>query len=179
MTQINLLPWREQARKVKQIRFGITLGVFVCITLIIVGILHLYYHSVVNYQERRNAFIQTQITKATAELAELDAKKEGQDEIVSDLAFLIMLRNESYNAVSLLDELVRVVPEGISLNRIVRNKNNIVLYGKSASDVQITLFMKNISKSSIFKQPVLSEFTAKENNVGNETYFQLQVEQRV
>ena len=101
-----------------------------------------------------------------------------QIDILMELNFLMQLRNTSYRSVNLLDHLVHLVPDGISLNKIIRIDKLVTIFGKSASDVQVTLFMKNIAKSKVLTQPVLTEFTAKENKSDTGTYFQLLTEQR-
>lgn len=178
MPQINLLPWREQAKKAKKIRVALYLAGFICLTLLFVLILHIYYDILIYNQESRNDFLQSEMTEEGAQLLALKKKKEKQTAIISELRFVISLREKSYSAVNLLDELVRVVPEGVSFNKIIRNGNNIVILGKAQSEVQITLFMKNITKSVVFKQPVLTQISSKENVSGNETYFQLKIEQQ-
>jgi len=178
MLQINLLPWREQARLVKKKQFNLVLAGFIGLTVFFVLMIHFYFDGLINYQQKRNTFLQDQLTQAEAELAALNKKKNEVQVIDAALHFIISLREKSFQAVRLLDGLVRVVPEGVTLNKIARADNTITLLGSAQSDIQITYFMKNMENSPIFYQPTLSEISSKETSMGDETYFQLKVEQR-
>lgn len=178
MTQINLLPWREQARKEKHIRFGMTVLAAVCFTLFLILLLHIYYSSLIAFQERRNVYLSDELNKEETELKELNKKKDEQAEIIAGLNFIASLRQKSYKVVSMLSELVRVIPSGISLNKVVRTGDKLIIFGKAQSEVEITLLMKNIAKSTVFSKPELTEFTSKENSGGNEIDFQMHVEQQ-
>lgn len=178
MTQINLLPWREQARQKKRWRFLFILIGFVVLTLFMVMLLHIYYSVLISNHNSEIILIQSSLAKEEVTLADLN--KENQDKTKIDLhvKFLIGLRKRSFDAVRLLDELPRVIPEAVSLTHLVRENNNITLIGKAGSNLQVTLFMENIGKSKFFKQPVLTEISSKENASGDERFFQLKVEQK-
>ncbi|EKD45539.1 MAG: hypothetical protein ACD_69C00244G0002 [uncultured bacterium] len=176
MTQINLLPWREQARKNKKIRFGLTIAATLSLALFCTLIAHLYLQMLITMQQQRNAYLQTQLSQEQTILSMLNKKKQEQTTINSELHFIMSLRQENYQAIRLFDTLVRVIPEGISINKIARDGNNIVLLGKAQSNLQITLLMKNIAKTLVFKQPELTEITGRESNVGETRNFQIKVQ---
>lgn len=178
MIQINLLPWREQARKEKKLRFAITLGGFVGLTLFLVVLLHLYFYSLIRYQKNNNIFLETELKQEQLAIGTFNKKKKEQAEIDTHLRFIFTLRNKGYKATAVLDELAQIVPEAILLNKIIREGNMIFISGKAESNLQVTLFMENISQSRIFKQPVLTEITGKGSSSGEERYFQLKVEQQ-
>ena len=178
MIQINLLPWREAARQEKRKRFGLTIGAFVVLSIFLIFLMHLRYAGMLRQQNARTNFLKMELAKENGELTQLNEQvKEG--ELIDDqLHFLTALRENSYKAVSLLDELARVIPEAVSLSRISRNETNVILFGKAVSDVQITLFMKNMTKSRIFSQPVLTEINARDSGEDASTFFQLMVKQK-
>lgn len=177
MTQINLLPWREQARQARKMEFVYVLAAFIGLTLIFVFIGHLYYGSLISHQQKNNAFLQEQLDQEQQILNALNKKKKQQTLIYSQLNFLISLQEKSYQVVRMLDELVRVIPDGVALLKVTREKNSVTMYGKANSNLQVTQFMENIEKSSVFKQPILTEIAAKDGVLREEKYFQLQVEQ--
>ena len=61
---------------------------------------------------------------------------------------------------------------------LTRENNSISITGRAKSNLQITLFMENLAKSNIFKQPELTNISGKENSSGEERIFQLKVDQR-
>lgn len=177
MPQINLLPWREQIRQIKKKHFGIIVAICVGITLFLIFLLHIHYKNLINYQIKRNTFLQGELSKEQNELGVLNKKKNAQLSVDTELKFISVLREKSYRAVRMLDALVRVVPEGIALNKIIRDDNNIIILGKAQSEIQITYFMKNLAQSNIFEQPVLTEINSKQTSSGAETEFELRVKQ--
>lgn len=178
MTKINLLPWREQARRARKLQFVYILAGAIGIAILFIVILHLYYNMLIGHQQSRNIFLQTQIDREQTTLGILAKKKKEQTVVDTELHFIFGLREKSYQAVRLLDELPRIVPEGLSFNNIARTSKGIILIGKAQSNLEITLFMKNIAKSKIFKQPELTNITGKESAVGEERSFELKVEQQ-
>jgi len=177
MTQINLLPWREQARQAKKIRLGIVAGITVGIAIVVNIIIHLLMLSSIHHQQSRTAFLQTELSAVGGVLVDLNRKKREQDAVISELNFIYSMRKKSYNAIILFDTLVKVVPDAISFNKIIRENNTITITGKSSSNLQITQLMKNITGINIFKQPDLKEIIGKENVSGDERLFQIKVEQ--
>lgn len=177
MTQINLLPWREEARRKKQMRFGLAiLGTFI-IGLIFVVFIHFHYNSLINNQTARNDFLQQELGKEQVVLTDLNKIKKQQKQIGDQLHFIFSLRLVSYEATQLLDNLARVVPDGITFTKIAREGKIITIIGKAKSNQEITLLMKNIANVKMFKEPDLTDITAKETTQGEERAFQLKVEQ--
>ena len=127
-------------------------------------------------QEQRNNYLQSELDQANAGLDVLKRKTK-QSIVDTQLRFIFSLRNRSYQAVRMLDELTRIIPDTISLTEISRTGNTITILGRAQSNLQITLFMKNLDRSPVFKQPVLTEINTKENTSGDERSFRLTVEQ--
>lgn len=178
MTQINLLPWREQERNLRKLRFFYALGGCIGLSIIAIIIIHLILSHRIQIQKDINTFFQSQIQLNNAEITELEAKQKAQLETRDKIAFLVNLQNESFKAVKLLNELVKIMPTTISLEILKREKNTITLIGIAQSNLDITLLMKRLANSTIFTQPVLKEISAKKDDPLAARMFQLQVEQQ-
>lgn len=178
MIQINLLPWREKARIKKRNEFGYIVLAFIGMTLLAVLFTHIHYAKQLSRQRYRNTFFQTEIAKENATLMSLNDQVSSGETSDKELHFLMTMRNNSYQAVSLLDELVRVIPEAVTFSQITRAGNDIMIAGKAASDYQITELMKNMSQSHIFNQPELVNIDSKSNKNDNLIAFQLKVTQK-
>ena len=157
--------------------FVYVLAGFIGLTIFFLFLAHLYYGSLIKNQQKNNTFLQEQLDKEQVVLNDLNKKKKQQTIIDSQLNFLLSLRDKSYRAVRMLDELARVVPEGVFLLKIVSQNNTLTLFGKATSNLQVTQFMENIDKSAVFMQPVLTEISAKDNSAGEEKFFELNVKQ--
>lgn len=178
MTQINLLPWREQARQLSRIRFIATSSMVVVLAFISIILIHIYLSKLLDYQGRRIAYLQSEMGKEQAQLNTLIAQKKEQVIIGNDLNFILNLRERSYRAVQLLDSLARIAPNGVSFNKVIRKGDDVTLMGKAKSNLQVTSLMKNIIHSKIFDQPDLNQITNKDSSSSEERLFTLNVEQR-
>jgi Tfp pilus assembly protein PilN len=177
MPQINLLAWREQALKVKQTRFiAIAVSVIIFAIILIIGC-HIYYSSSLSRQLGRNQYLQTQLGEEQKLLDVLKAKKIDLLKIDANLKFLMNLRQQSYQAVQLLEAVTRATPDGITLNKMLREEKSITINAKAASHMDISTFMERLGKMKIFNQPVLSVITEKESPTGNDIIFEVKVEQ--
>jgi type IV pilus assembly protein PilN len=179
MIQINMLPWRERAREIKKKNFVASLSIAIGCTLFVIFLFHMYYDDLVRYQDKRNAFLQGQIAQKQVEIDELRKDKEQQAVIQTKLQFLMSLREKGYRAVRLLNELLKVVPDAVTLSKLERNGNAITIEGKAQSELVITAFLKSISEVSIFNQPVLTGISSRQGATeSSERVFQIKVEQK-
>lgn len=175
MVQINLLPWREQELKEKQKKFLILLGYLLIFTLFILFIIHLYLAALLSSQLDRNDYLSSQLKIEQQALEQLYNNKQKLLTLDAQIHFIFNMQRISYQAVSFLSELTRIVPSGVWLDEINRQGSVLSIEGNAESDSQVTIFMKNIYKSSVFSQPVLTEISAKESNASQRKQFRLNV----
>ncbi len=173
MTQINLLPWREKSRQDQRMLFIAILIGFVALTYFLVFILHALVRERINYQNARNNYLQSALLTEQDQLGQLNKSKNAKQKIEQQLHYLFNLRNESYQAVLLFSELAKLTPQGVSLNKIIREANTVTIIGRAKSNLEVTMFMESLEKSPVFEHPVLTEINAKENSVENQRFFQL------
>ncbi len=178
MTQINLLPWREEIRRQKKIHFAILIGLFVGLGVLTTGLLHFYFHQVVRYHERRNQFLEKILDSESAKLMDLNSKKKEKILLDKKINFIISIKKNDFQVVSLLDGLVRLIPKEMILTKLIRDKNKITLIGRATAYTQITQLMESMSKSNLFYQPDLTQISGQEDRKDEGRDFQLQVEQR-
>jgi len=178
MVRINLLPWREQARRAKQIRFGITLGIFLVLTFIMLIFVHIYLSGWISAEQQRSAYLRSEFDADQLDLTALKTEKDKQVLLEAQLHFVMDLRAKGFRAIHLLSALVKTVPISLSLEKILRRGNTIFISGKAQSDLQITLFMKNIGAEGSFNPPVLTEISTQLNGTVEERHFQMKIEQQ-
>lgn len=177
MTQINLLPWREQARKKRQNRFGIIALVAAGLGIFFAVFFHLDYAFRISEQNKRNVTLQTALDEESTHLTSLNKQKKELLDVDNQLHFIYSLRTNGYQAIRLLNQMAELSPESITLSKIVRIGSTISIAGSAKSNMQITLFMESIEKSKYFHQPVLNEIHGKQNDTGEERSFELKLEQ--
>ena len=178
MVQINLLPWKEQERQVELVIFSLKLLVSALAALFCVFLCHVYFDQVIHYRQKRNDFLQAELNQTQVELAALEKQQEQETALLDKMHFIINLRNQNYKIVRLLDALAVLTSPTVSLTKIIRDKDNITLEGVAQSDIEITLFMKNLARSSIFDEPVLTGIGPKKTGEIIQRFFQLKLTQR-
>jgi type IV pilus assembly protein PilN len=178
MAQFNLLPWKEQERQIQKIIFAATVGAFAVLALFFVILCHFYLYGALKYQEKRNSFLESELGQAQSFLADLEKQQAQEHVLIDEMHFIINLRDQNFQAVRLLDALAILTSSTISLTKVAREGNAVTVDGVALSDIEITLFMKNLAKSTIFEQPVLTGITEKKVGEIVQRSFQLKLLQR-
>lgn len=155
MARINLLPWREERRKQKQIEFFMVLGIAVVITLGVWGGIHWYYEQRISYQETRNQFLEGQIVRLDQRIKEIQELERERARLLARMRAIEQLQTNRPLIVRLFDELVDNLPEGVSLTRVQQQGGNITINGVAQSNARVSNFMRNLEASPWLSDPTL------------------------
>jgi type IV pilus assembly protein PilN len=160
MANINLLPWRESLR-VEQKKNYLTMVVALALgTLSLMFGLGTVVDNLISNQNQRNQFIEQQLTVLDGQIAKIKDTKEAKQAIGKRMALIEQLE-ASRNAVpKVLDELVKLVPPGLSFTSFSRTGNQIEVLGVSESNNRLADFMRRLEESSVFSSGDLSSITA-------------------
>src|SRR6201986_2144518 len=110
MPRINLLPWREQERKVRRREFGIAAGAPVVPALVFAGGGKLLYSSWIDAQNEKNNLLKKEIVKLDAEIADIQDLEDRKQRLVARMEIIEKLQRKRPEIVHQFDELVRTVP---------------------------------------------------------------------
>ena len=155
MTKINLLPWREDLRKKKQKDFINAVVLVALIGILSVVLTHSYIEQLKIYQNQRNQLLQNEITlldKKIVEIKDIEAKKK---QLQTKIKLIEQLQESRHEAVHLLDEISKIIPEGIFLTKLTQSGHELTFEGKSESNAQISAFMRAIEASLWLQKPTL------------------------
>lgn len=148
MILINLLPHRELARKRARDAYNVMLALAAVVGVLIAGLIYLGYQVAIENQQSRNAFLTTENArldnqiKEVAELqGEISALKARQQAVES-------LQTNRNLPVHLLNDMVRVLPEGIYLNSVKQDGENILFTGVAQSQERVSELLRNLSSDS-------------------------------
>lgn len=178
MVQINLLPWREQTRKLQKGRFITAFVFFILVAVFLLVCFHIYYAGLLNRQMALNDYLQTQINAEQNNIDSINSKQKDKLQLEDQLNFISNMYAENYNAIRLLNEISTIIPSGLKIKSITRNANHISLDGMAPSDLAITQFMQDLSHSPLFNQPVLSIINNENGASGAERYFKIDVDEK-
>ena len=177
MAKINLLPWREERRKELLNEFLTMLGLVAFMAVITIGVVHFYHSQLIERQNNRISYIDKRIQevdKKIVEIKELEKKKEA---LLSRMRAIESLQQDRPLIVHLFDELVRAVPDGVSITTLKQTGPSIVIEGSAQSNARVSSFMKKIEKSDWLHEPKLSVIKDNTRIKGND--FVLQFKQKL
>ncbi|WP_158972081.1 PilN domain-containing protein [Paraglaciecola sp. L3A3] len=160
MAHINLLPWRESRRAEQKKNYISLLAV---IALLCVGLMFgigNIIEQLTKNQNIRNQFIQQQISLLDEQIETIKNIKKDKQAIEQRMALIEQLE-ASRNAVPIvLDELVKLVPPGLSFRSFSRQDNRIEILGVSESNNRLADFMRQLENSTVFSSGTLSSIVA-------------------
>jgi type IV pilus assembly protein PilN len=171
MPRINLLPWREQQRKVRRREFSVALGgaAFAAVVFVIGG--KLLYSSWTDAQVEKNNLLKKEIVKLDAQIADIQNLENQKQRLVSRMEIIEKLQRKRPEIVHLFDEIVKTVPEGIYLTQIKESGNKLEIHGVAQSSTRVSTFMRNIDTSVWMANPLLQVVeSAKDSPTGGSSF---------
>ncbi len=155
MTRINLLPWREQLRKKKLEDFVAWVLLFMFLSALVMGAVHLQMDRLIDIQRRRNEYLQSEIRTLDEKIKEIQALDVKKRNLLARMEVIQQLQVSRPEMVHLFDEIARTVPEGVYLGDIVQTDRRLVINGVAQSNARVSGFLHNLEASSWLTKPVL------------------------
>ena len=157
MVRINLLPHREQKRQARQRQFvSLAIGLAV-LALAVVGLVHVVIAARIENQNSRNALLKTEIAKLDEQIKEIDKLREQTQALLARKQIVETLQANRTEAVHLLDQLVRQLPDGLYLRSVRQSGAKVTLIGYAQSNARVSTLMRNIESSPWLGNPELVE----------------------
>jgi len=178
MRQVNLLPWREARRKQRKREFGILGVLTVVFSLLVVGVVHLYFSTSIEYQRARNNYLQAEIEEQKRVEKEINALEKAKAQILGRMEVIQNLQRSRPEMVHVFDAMVRVLPEEVFLTNLARSGEALVITGVARNNNLVSDFMRNLRDSEWFGEPVLQVITNQETDGVRASFFELRVAKR-
>ena len=157
MVRINLLPHREQKRQARQRQFvSMAIGLAV-LGAAIVGLGHVIIAARIDNQNSRNALLKTEITALDQQIKEIDKLREQTSALLARKQIVETLQSNRTEAVHLLDQLVRQLPDGLYLRSLKQVGAKVTLNGYAQSNARVSTLMRAIESSPWLSSPELIE----------------------
>lgn len=175
MIRINLLPHRELKRKARQQQITVLAGVTFILGLVIVGAVHVAIVGQIEYQNGRNNYMKEQIVILDKKIEEIKKIKELTDALLARKRVVETLQDDRVEVVHLLDQLVRLLPDGVYLRSIKQADHDINLAGYAQSSSRVSVLMRNLESSPWLESPSLIEIKVATVNNARLNEFNLNV----
>lgn len=163
MIKINLLPHRQIRRAERQREFGLLASLVAIAAAAILFASWSYINAQIRTQQERNQRLQDEMVRLDKEIAIIVTLKEQIKHVLERKQIVEGLQSDRNQAVQILDELARLLPEGVSLKSIKQIENEIELKGVADTNARVASLVHNLSGSSVIHNPNLVEIKASTN----------------
>ena len=160
MMRINLLPHRAEKRRARQTQFVALSLITIVMAGLLVGFVQVAIGTQVSYQERRNTYLKQQTAILDKQIAEIKKLREQTESLLARKNVVEGLQSTRSDVVHLLDQMLRILPDGVYLQKLKQNGNKISLVGFSQSNARISTFMRAVEDSPWLNSPKLIEIHA-------------------
>jgi type IV pilus assembly protein PilN len=157
MTEINLLPWREQKREQEKKEFVTYLLIGLISALVISFLINYYASSLVEMQTQRNERLKNEITQLEKQIKEIADIKKVREALIARMNIIQNLQATRILTVRLLDEVIKILPDGVYLYQMKREGDKVSVLGYAESNTNISQLMRNIEGSPWIQDPELTQ----------------------
>jgi len=177
ITQINLLPWREELRQEQKKQF-VLMSVMTCVlAAAIVGLIHFQMQAKIDYQSSRNSFLANEIHKVDEEIKEIRELQKVRRSLIERMEVIQNLQGSRPSIVHLFTEIVSTVPNGVYLKSLNQTGSKLLVNGQAESNARVSTYMRNLSASEWLKEPNLTIIEIEDITVNRISTFTLTVTQ--
>ena len=161
MILINLLPHREEKRRLRKQAFFVGLGFSVVLGAVVVALWYAIQMQMMSTQQERNETLRAAISKLDEEIKDVSSLKAEIDSLKARQRAVEDLQTDRNMPVYLLNELVSQTPEGVYLTSIKQTDKNVLVTGMAQTNERVSEFLRNTNtRSEWLEHPELVEIKA-------------------
>jgi len=160
MIRVNLLPHRAEKRKARQLQFIMLSVLSLVLGAMVVGFVHVAISTQISYQERRNTYLKQEIAVLDKQIDEIKKLREQTQSLLSRKTVVENLQSTRSDVVHLLDQMLRILPDGVYLKSVKQSVNKISVVGYAQSNSRVSTLMRSIEDSPWLDSPTLIEIHA-------------------
>ena len=155
---INLLPHREEKRRLRKQAFFVGLGASVAAGAVLIVLGYMVQQQMMSSQTERNEFLKAEILKLEDQIKDVSSLKEEIESLRARQRSVEDLQTDRNMPVYLLNELVRQTPEGMYLTNIKQDNQTVLLSGVAQTNERVSEFLRNTAYNSVWlERPELVE----------------------
>lgn len=178
IVRINLLPYRQIKRAERQRQFNLLLLATFVAGAAVVFLGHSYVSNHVDRQNSRNQRLEEANRKLDQEISDIKTLKAKIDAVLARKRVVENLQTDRSQAVILLDEIARQLPEGVYLTSLKQEGGSVTLEGIADTNARVASLVRNLNSSSWLELPQLIEIKSMAENNLRKNAFVLKVKQK-
>jgi type IV pilus assembly protein PilN len=173
MIRINLLPHREVKRRAKQMQFYALSIASVLLGVLVWGAAHITISSKIDNQDGRNAYLKQEITLLDKQISEIKKLRDQTKSLLERKDAVEKLQSDRSRVVHLLDQMLRILPDGVYIKSIKQTGDGVNLVGYAQSNARVSTLMRAVEDSPWLDTPALVEIHATTANGARVSEFTL------
>ena len=177
MANINLLPWREAQRRERNRSTLILCGFIWGIAALVVLFGKMYMDNRIDYQNTRNAYVQSEIDSLSKVIREIENLKEQRDKLLARMEVIQTLQSNRSQIVHVFDDLVTKLPKGVFYDRISKANGKLTIAGRAQSNNRVSALMRNLDSSDWFDNTSLKVVDVIDQNGQSVSSFNVEVKE--
>lgn len=164
MVRINLLPHRQVKRAEKQRQFGLMAIVTIALAAALIFMGWSYIDAKKQAQDERNQRLDAAIVKLDNEIKDIKALKDQINSVLERKQIVENLQTNRSQAVVVMDEIARQLPEGTFLTSLKQQGSSIEIQGTADTNARVATLVRNLTSSNWIDSPKLMVIAAKTVN---------------
>lgn len=170
MPRINLLPWRDEERKERKVKFFIALGGAAVSACLVAFVAFLLMDSMVSAQEARNGRLKEEIAELDKQIEKINSLEADKARFIARMDVIEKLQRSRPEIVHIFDEIAKQIPDGVYLTAITQQGRRLKFEGVAQSSTRVSTFMRNIDGNPFLTKPELEVVETKKENVTGATF---------
>ena len=166
MPRINLLPWRDEERKERKLKFLVALGGSAVAACLVAFVVYLMMDSMVSAQDARNERLKGEIAELDKQIEKINSLEADKARFIARMDVIEKLQRSRPEIVHVFDEIAKQLPDGVYLTGITQTGQRLRFEGVAQSSTRVSTFMRNIDASSYLKNPELEVVETKKSDTG-------------
>ncbi|MFC4655616.1 MULTISPECIES: PilN domain-containing protein [Rheinheimera] len=155
MSFVNLLPWREAARKQRQLKYLQQLAQVALVAFVLMFLLMWLVQARTEGQKVRNSVLEAENQLLDKKLYEIRLLNQKKKDLEQRLALIEQLQQRRNLGTQIFDQIAHVVPDGVYLTGMDKKANQLLLTGRSESNNRLSTMLRQVEQSGLLRQPLL------------------------
>ncbi|ALO33621.1 pilus assembly protein PilN [Colwellia sp. MT41] len=160
MAHINLLPWREAALKAQQKEYFSILAAVGLTVLALVLIINFYFQARIDGQNSKNQYLKNEIVQLDIKIDEIKTLNDKKASLQKRIEVVEQLQRSRNVGTQVLDEIAKIIPNGIYITEMEKKGNTLHLIGKSESNNHLANMIRAVELSDFFIDATPESITA-------------------
>jgi len=155
MAYINLLPWRDVARKERQKNYVMTLALTALASFLLFFVINQVYNARLDGQAKRNQYLESEIRILDHRIAEIRNLNETKRSLQQRMTLIEQLQGSRNLGTQIMSEIANIVPNGVYLTQLEKKGSMLLLVGKSESNNRLSNMLRDAEQSELLTEPYL------------------------